>query len=150
MRNCIAAFVVVAALAGCGGQLQPASDAEQSAAETARPPALLAFNADWSVTQSAHVVSGGQATIHYDLARLPHCRAWYHGFAAWGISAYWSVDGGNAFTQPVVQRSGQDLVPVDVTFEVGAGHDLAVWFHASDEYGCAEWDSSYGNNFHFT
>jgi hypothetical protein len=145
--------LAVAALAGCGGQLQPA-DAEVAtgavaAAETA--PALLTFAADWSVKQSAHVVSGGKATIHYDAARLPNCRAWYHGFPAWGISAYWTVDGGNVFTQPVTVRNADNQLDiVDITFDVGSGHDLAVWFHASDEYGCSEWDSSYTRNFHFT
>ncbi|MDB4965099.1 MAG: hypothetical protein JWN44_788 [Myxococcales bacterium] len=144
----IAAFVFThAAVAGCGGQLQPA-DAEVAAAETA--PTLLSFNADWSVTQSAHVVSGGKATIHYDISRLPHCRAWYHGFPAWGISASWSVDGGNTFSEPITQRNAaNELVPVDITFDVGSGHDLAVWFHASDEGGCSEWDSKYSFNYHF-
>jgi hypothetical protein len=131
---------------GCAGQVE--STDERTAAESA--PALLTFAADWSVTPSAPVVSGGQATIHYDIARLPHCRAWYHGFPAWGISAYWAVDGGNGFTQPVTVRnaSGQ-LDAVDITFAVPPGRDLAIWFHASDEYGCSEWDSDWGRNFHF-
>jgi hypothetical protein len=138
-------FVVVA---GCGGQFQN-TDSEIASAASAAPIPTLTFAADWSVTQSAPVVSGGKATIHYDIARLSHCRAQYHGGPAWGIVAYWSVDGGPAFTQPVTQLQGGVNVPVDVTFDVPPGRDLAVWFYASDEGGCGEWDSNYGRNFHF-
>jgi hypothetical protein len=137
-------------VAGCGGQLQPA-DAETAAATSATPTPTLSFNADWSVTQTAHVVSGGKAILHYDIARLPKCRAYYHGLPAWGITAYWSVDGGQAFSQPVVQRNADNqVVPVDVLLDVPPGHDLAFWFQSGDEYGCSEWDSDFGNNFHFS
>lgn len=143
---CLALFVLVA---GCGGQLQPAG-AEIAAADTSATP-VVSFNADWSVTQTAHVVSGGKAIIHYDVARLPNCRAYYHGFPAWSISAYWAVDGGQTYTQPVVERDANNqLNPVDLTIDVPPGHDLAFWFHSSDEYGCNEWDSNWGNNFHFS
>lgn len=141
-----AALVVVLAFAACTA---PPPPAERIAADSTPPPVLLTFAADWSVTQSAHVVSGGKATIHYDVARLPGCRASYHGFPAWAISAYYTVDGGPLFTVPVTQFQNGAVVPVDATFDVEPGHDLAIWFHASDEYGCSEWDSRYGNDFHF-
>jgi hypothetical protein len=138
---------VLVLLAGCGGQLRN-TDSEITSADTAAT-ATLTFAADWSVTQSAPVVSGGKATIHYDLERLPHCRAQYHGGPAWGIVAFWAVDGGQAFTAPVEQFQGGVNVPVDVTLDVPPGGDLAVWFLNSDEFGCSEWDSNYGRNFHF-
>jgi Family of unknown function (DUF6209) len=142
------AVVFTAAVAGCGG-LPPPATAEAVAADSAPTP-LLVFAADWSVTQSAPVVAGGKAIVRYDIARLPHCRAWYHGFPAWSIIASWAVDGGYAYTQPVVARdaSGQ-MVGVDLPIDVPPGRDLALWFHASDEYGCSEWDSRWGANFHF-
>lgn len=135
-------------LTACGGQLQP-NESEVVSADTAAPPSLLSFAADWSVTQSAPVVSGGKATIHYDVARLPNCRATYHGFPAWGISAYYAVDGGQAFSVPVTQFANGQVNGVDATFDVPPGRDLAIWFGASDEYGCTQWDSSYERNFHF-
>jgi hypothetical protein len=139
---------VVVLFAACGGSFQPA-ESEVASAATAAPPTTLSFAADWSVAQSAPVVSGGKATIHYDLARLPHCRAQYHGGPAWGIVAFWAVDGGQAFSAPVTQFQGGVNVPVDATFDVPPGSDLAVWFLNSDEFGCSEWDSSFGRNFHF-
>ncbi len=143
------AIVATAAIAaGCGGQLRN-QDSEIVAADSAPPPAVLTFAADWSVTQSAPIIAGGKATIHYDIARLPQCRAQYHGGPAWGIVARWSVDGGYVFEAPVVQFQGGQNVPVDVAFDVPPGRDLAVWFYASDEGGCSQWDSSFGDNFHF-
>jgi hypothetical protein len=144
----LACVLVVLALPACGGQLRN-GDSEIASADTASPSPTLSFAADWSVTRSAPVVSGGTATIHYDLARLPKCRAQYQGGPAWGIVAYWAVDGGQAFTQAVEQYQGGVNVPIDVTFDVLPGSDLALWFFASDEFGCTQWDSNYGSNFHF-
>jgi hypothetical protein len=143
----LSSFVCLLVAAGCGGQLAP-SNAETVAADTAAPP-TLSFAADWSVAQSAPVVAGGKATIHYDVARLPHCRAVYHGFPAWAILAWYAVDGGQAFSAPVTTFANGTVNPVDATIDVPPGRDLAVWFSASDEYGCHEWDSNYGQNFHF-
>ncbi len=144
-----AALVLVLALvAGCNGTL-PHGSAELASADTATPPATLTFAADGSITQSAPVISGGKATIQYDVARLPNCRATYQGFPAWGIEANWAVDGGQAFTAPVTSFQNGNVVGIDATFDVPPGSDLAVWFFASDEYGCTQWDSNYGRNFHF-
>ncbi|HEX8952077.1 MAG TPA: DUF6209 family protein, partial [Polyangia bacterium] len=140
--------LVLFVLSGCSGELRNPSS-EVASADTTTPPATLTFAADWSVAQSAPVISGGKATLHYDPARLPNCRATYQGFPAWGITAYWAVDGGQAFSAPVTQFQGGQVVPIDATFAVPPGSDLAVWFFASDEYGCTQWDSSYGRNFHF-
>lgn len=141
-------------VAGCGGQAQTgsaelaAADTNAARADTTTPP-TLSFAADWSITQSGPIVAAGRATIHYDPARLPNCRATYQGFPAWGITASWAVDGGQAFSQPVTTFQNGAVVPIDVTFDVPPGADLAVWFFASDEYGCTQWDSNYGRNFHF-
>jgi len=140
--------LVLFVVAGCNGPV-PGGSSEIASADTATPPSTLSFAGDWSVTQSAPVLSGGKATIHYDPARLPSCRATYQGFPAWGITAYWAVDGGQAFTAPVTQFQSGTVVPIDATFDVPPGSDLAVWFLASDEYGCTQWDSDYGRNFHF-
>ena len=38
-------------------------------------PVVLAFNADWSVTQSGPLIPGQTAIVQYDIDRLPSCRA---------------------------------------------------------------------------
>jgi hypothetical protein len=127
--------------------IEPAAGSAPLAAAEVAP--TLGFAADWSVAASGPIVSGGPAIVHYDVARLPDCRAVYHGFPAWGINAYYAVDGGPAFTVPVTQLQNGAVVGVDASFTVPPGQDLALWFHASDEYGCSQWDSAYGANFHF-
>ncbi|HEY2744792.1 MAG TPA: DUF6209 family protein [Polyangia bacterium] len=148
----LAFFAFLSFVAGCGGQLRPA-DGETAAADTATaattPTPTLSFAADWSITQSAPLVAGASAAIHYDPARLPKCRASAEGFPAWAIGAYYAVDGGQGFDVPVTQFTNGAVVPVDATFVVPPGRDLAVWFHASDDGGCEQWDSNYGQNFHF-
>ena len=134
-------------LVGCG--VGPGgAPAELRSADTAPSPTLV-FAADGSLTPSAPIVSGGQAVIRYDLSRLPDCRAWYRGYPAWNIVAYWSTDGGAVASAPVTRLDADgQRVATDVTFTVPPGHDLALWFHASDESGCSQWDSDYGRNYH--
>jgi hypothetical protein len=140
-------LLLVFLVAGCGGQVQNGASELRAAATTALP--TLSFGADWSVTQSAPVVSGGKATVHYDIARQPRCRTWYMGQPAWDIEARWSSDGGIEHAQPVTAVVNGQRVGVDITIDVPPGHDLALWFHNSDESGCSDWDSNYGRNFHF-
>lgn len=149
MRVLVGAFVL--SLAACTANVEGA-DLDESSSRTSHVDAVvptISFGADWSVKASGPIASGGKATLHYDIARLPTCRMRYRGYDAWGISAYYAVDGGFARTVPVTQLLGQDNVAIDATIDVPAGKDLAIWFHASDEGGCSTWDSSYGKDFHF-
>jgi hypothetical protein len=113
------------------------------------PVPILEFDADWRVQQSSAVISGGKAIIHYDIARLPSCRATYMAYPAWDVLAYWSTDGGPAYSHPLTTLSNGSRVGTDITIDVPPGRDFAMWFYASDEYGCVQWDSNYGRNFHF-
>jgi hypothetical protein len=136
------ALAAAALLAGCTG----ASDIASTSAATSTP--MISFNSDWSI-QSDPIVGGSTAILHYDPARLPQCRAVYEGFPAWGITATWQADGGFARSAPVTQFANGTVSAVDATFRVPFGRDLAVWFFASDEFGCTAYDSDYGRNFHF-
>src|SRR6185295_7765508 len=89
-------FCAAVFLAGCNGEISPVGE---SAAAASVP--MLSFSADWSITASGPLVGGSPATIHYDLARLPRCRAVYHGGPAWGIVADWAADGGFARSAPL-------------------------------------------------
>ena len=71
------------------------------------------------------------------------------GQPAWDIEARWSTDGGIEHAQPVTAVVSGQRVGVDITIDVPPGHDLALWFHNSDESGCSDWDSNWGHNFHF-
>ena len=138
--------IFLVAVAGCAGQV---GAPDETRAAATQPTPTLSFNADWTVTSSMPPMSGGKAVVHYDIARLPHCRAWYMGYPAWDIVASWATDGGTAHAQPVTQIVNGQRVGADIVIDVPPGHDLALWFHASDESDCSEWDSDYGRNFHF-
>ena len=150
----LVAVVVAAAAAAAfvfAGCAPPVSDGTSVTAASLTPPPvpILEFDADWRVQQSNSVISGGNAIVHYDIARLPRCRATYMGFPAWDVLAYWSTDGGPAFSQSLTTVTAAGRVGIDITIEAPPGRDFAMWFYASDEYGCVQWDSNYGRNFHF-
>jgi hypothetical protein len=138
-------------LVACASNVADTSDEASSATsgESVGSVPVVSFNADWSVTSSGPITSGGKVTIHYDVARQPQCRAWYHGYEAWGLVAFFAVDGGFARSVPVTTLVGNAQQPIDVTIDVPVGKRLSLWFHASDEGGCSTWDSNYGANFVF-
>jgi hypothetical protein len=121
--------------------------AARSSAADATP--VLSFNADWSTSATGAVKSGGKATIHYDLARMPLCRTWYRGYPAWDIVAYYAVDGAPARYVALTKLEGTTRTAIDATIDVAPGKNLAIWFHASDAGGCSQWDSAYERNYNY-
>jgi hypothetical protein len=147
MKLGVAGFAL---LMGCALPAAPDDEGVSAARESrAETTPLLSFNADWSNTASGPITSGEKATIHYDVSRMPTCRAWYRGYPAWDMVAYYAVDGGPARYVALTKLEGTTRLPVDVTIDVPIGRDLAIWFHASDAGGCSQWDSAYGQNFHY-
>ena len=117
--------------------------------EPAATGAVLAFESDWSETQSAALHPGDQVVVHYDPARLARCAASTHGGAAWNIIMGYQADGGAVKSLVVGKMNGSELVPADSSFTIPQGHDLAVWFSATSVYGCHEYDSNLSANYHF-
>jgi hypothetical protein len=134
-------FALALAGAGCGAAQQPAV----SAADSNAAP-VLSFNSDWTIAQSAPLTAGLPVVLHYDFARLPRCRFFTDGVPAWNTYAGYAADGAPE-QDAVLTRDG---APIDATFTVPYGRDLAIWFHNSDDSGCSDWDSDYSRNFHFT
>jgi hypothetical protein len=118
-------------------------------APSARGP-VLAFDADWAESQSAALVAGSQAVVHYAPERLAECAASSGGMAKWGITMHYRVDGGAEKSLLVTRADGADLVASDPSFTVPRGRDLEVWFDATSVYGCHAYDSNLGGNYHFS
>ncbi len=124
----------------------------------------ITFAADWSVTQSAPIVKGGQVVIRYAPERLPQCRAQSDtGEDTWSIVGHYTLDGVEPLHDDIavtaLEGNGRLEAPsvraVDAVLDVplgtfGGGHDWALWFVNSDATGCSAYDSDYGGNFHFT
>ncbi len=117
--------------------------------EPATTGAVLAFNADDSESQSGTIVGGQQVVVHYEPERLSQCAASSAGYAKWTVSMHYKVDGGAEKSVLVTRAEGTELVPSDPTVTVPRGSDLEVWFDATSVYGCHEYDSNNGGNYHF-
>lgn len=117
--------------------------------EPATTGAVLAFNADQTESQSGAIVGGQQIVVHYEPERLSECAASSAGYAKWTVSMHYKVDGGAEKSVLVTRAEGTELVPSDPTVTVPRGSDLEVWFDATSVYGCHEYDSNNGGNYHF-
>lgn len=111
--------------------------------------AVLAFDADFSESQSDALHAGDSVVIHYAPERLSQCAGSTGGRAAWGITGFYQVDGGTPKAVLVARAEGSTLVASDPTITVPRGSDLAVWFEATSVWGCHAVDTDYGANYHF-
>jgi hypothetical protein len=116
--------------------------------------AVLAFDADYTFSQSAAVHAGDKVIVHYAPERLAECAGSTGGQPAWGITGHWQVDGGSVHDVMVsradTRADGATLVASDPQVTVPRGHDLALWFEATSVWGCHAYDSAYGANYHVT
>jgi hypothetical protein len=112
--------------------------------------AVLAFDADFSESQSGALHAGDRVVVHYEPARLAQCAGTKYGRAAWGVTGYWQVDDGAVHTVAVSRADGAALVADDPTITLPAGHEVALWFEATSVWGCHAWDSDFGANYHAT
>jgi Family of unknown function (DUF6209) len=111
--------------------------------------AVLAWDAG-GFSQSGAVHAGDKVTVHYDPSRLSQCAGTTGGHAAWGVSGHYAVDGGATHDIAVTHAENDALVASDPTLTVPRGHDLALWFEATNVWGCHAYDSAYGDNYHVT
>lgn len=111
---------------------------------------VLAFDADFSESQSAAIHAGDDVVVHYAPERLETCAGSTGGHAAWGITGYWQVDSGSVHTLMVSRAQGAELVAADPTITVPRGHELALWFEATSVWGCHAYDSDYGANYTYS
>ncbi len=159
--------LIALGLLGCATNVDPGAGSPSPAtgkADGEETIATLSFGADWSVTQSAPLVKGQLYVIDYDAERLPACRAQSEtGEDTWHIAAYYSLDGLEPYDNEIelTQQFGggrlyapteqvvdtYQLVPYGI---FGGGHDFALWFRGWDDTGCEQWDSDWGQNYHFT
>ncbi len=111
--------------------------------------AVLAFDADWTESQSGAVAGGGKVIVHYDPDRLSQCAGSSGGTAQWSVTGYYQVDGGTVKSLSVTRANGPDLVPSDPTITVPNGSELSLWFEATSRWGCHAYDSDFGANYRY-
>lgn len=138
--------LVCAALLGCSA----ARDERAATNESALGAATIELAKDWSVTAKGALVPGSSVTVRYDLARLGGCRATKYSLPAWAVAGYASFGAAplELLLAPQLPNGPQSGV-VELTLPVPAERELSLWFHGSDETGCSQWDSRFGQNFRF-
>lgn len=112
--------------------------------------ARLALTGDFKTSFTGTAKAGAPIRVDYALERLPKCRGNSSGAPGWNIYGYYSENGGAAksFEVTALTADGKDRVAKTATFTPSQGGDVAVWFQSTSVFGCTEYDSQYGQNFH--
>lgn len=112
--------------------------------------ARLALTSDFKVAFTGQAKAGQPLSVDYALDRLPKCRGNSSGAPGWNIYGYYSENGGAAKSFEVTQLTADklDRVAKTATITPKQGGDLAIWFSSESVFGCHEYDSQYGQNFH--
>ena len=115
----------------------------------ARPDvAFASFDADGAEDLPRMVYAGDQLLVHYEPERLSECAGSTGNNAAWSITMNYQVDGGTVKKVLVTRADGPNLVAADPEISVSRGRDLAIWFEATNRWGCHAYDSNNSANYH--
>ena len=114
----------------------------------ARPDvAYAAFAADGSEDLPRMVYAGDQLLVHYVPERLAECAGTTGGNAAWSVTMRYQIDGGATQQTLVTRADGPELVPADPEITIPRGREIALWFEATNRWGCHAYDSNGGANY---
>jgi hypothetical protein len=110
----------------------------------------IVFDEDGQTTTSGQLKAGGKVTVKFAQERLDQCRGSQGGFPQWNITGYASLNGQKAqtFETSEADRNG-NRVDVETSIALPESGDLALWFQGTSRYGCSEFDSKSGANYHF-
>jgi hypothetical protein len=145
----LSALLVITATAGCSAET-PSSDPASDDSEV-QSDATIKLTSDFKTEVVGRPTAGKGLRIEYALDRLPQCRGNVGGGGpGWNITGYYSENGGAAktFEPTALTEDGKDRVSKPVTIALKQGGDLALWFEVTSRFGCHEYDSSFGNNYH--
>jgi len=94
------------------------------------------------------VNAGDQLVVHYEPERLAQCAGSTAGNAAWSVTLNYQIDGGAVKKLLATRADGPNLVPADPEITLPRGRDLALWFEATNRWGCHAYDSNNSANYH--
>lgn len=135
-------------LAACSSEASSAVEGDEA---DYTDDARIVFTSDYQMHLTGTPRAGKGLLVEYALERLPQCRGNLGGGApAWNITGYYSVSGGPAkiFEVSALSEDGKDRVAKPARIALESGGDLAFWFQVHNRWGCSEFDSAFGQNFH--
>lgn len=152
LRSCIVVAAVVTALAtGCSAETSDDAATPAQAQDVTSDAATLKLTANFETIVTGAAAAGKGIRVEYALERLPQCRGNVGGGApGWNVTGYYSENGGVAKTFEVSKLTpdGKDRVANAARIVPAQGGDVAIWFQVSSRFGCSEFDSQFGQNFH--
>ena len=148
-----AAAVLTASSAGCAASSSSSSEGAAPGDEQdyTSEAATLKLSADFQSSVVGEAVAGKAIRVEYALERLPQCRGNVGGGGpAWNVTGFFSENGGAAKTFEVsaLTPDGKDRVATPARIVPTQGGDVAIWFQVSSAFGCSQFDSQFGQNFH--
>jgi Family of unknown function (DUF6209) len=152
----ISSLLILGALAlfsaASGACAAPTDEAATGDEANQTAAATIELTGDFKTKLTGSPVAGKPLRVAYALERLPQCRGNVGGGGpGWNITGYYSENGGAAKTFEVsaLSKDGKDRVAAPAMITPSQGGDLALWFQVSSRWGCSEYDSAFGQNFHF-
>ena len=145
----LASLLVSVAGAGCGAESDSGEIVGDEADVTA--DATIELTADFKTQVVGRPTAGKGVRIDYALERLPQCRGNVGGGGpGWTITGYYSENGGPAktFDPTALSSDGKSRIAKPAVVALTQGGDLALWFLVSSRFGCSEFDSAFGQNYH--
>lgn len=94
------------------------------------------------ITQTAPLVAGKPANLHYVYARNPACRG-----DNWVMNGF--LKGFNIDTHQTSFPGEPTHDAFDVHMIMPFGPGVDIWFNSQDNTGCVSWDSNNGHNYNF-
>ena len=147
----LALATFTASIAGCAAKTDPVDSGDEQ--DVTADAATFSLTADQKTDLKGAPTSGKGVVVSYALERLPQCRGNVGGGGpAWNITGFYSENGAAAKTFEVTKLSddGKDRVAKAGRFVPSAGGDIAIWFQVTSGFGCSEYDSAFGQNYHLT
>jgi hypothetical protein len=147
MRKAFLLFMACMTVAGCSSETD-AADVQGDEADVTGD-ATIKLTADFRSEVVGRAKAGKGLRVEYALERLPQCRGNVGGGGpGWNITGFYSENGGTPKTFEVSEVRGNERVAKPARIALSQGGDLALWFQVSSRFGCSEFDSQFGQNFH--
>ena len=136
---------------GAAAQLSATAKGGQGAkaATAATDTLIFASSATWTYGAAAPLVAGDTVTVSWDASRTSCVTTGMGTGPAWGTTGHAILPDGSQVSFPAGGIDLQNGGTPGFTIPAGSGGDLAVWFESTNIYGCHEYDSDEGANFHF-
>jgi hypothetical protein len=137
---------------GCSAETSQDDAAAKGDDQNATSEAKIEFLSGFKTKVTGTPTAGKPVSIAYALDRLPQCRGNVGGGGpGWTITGFYSENGGTAkpFDVTALSPDGKDRVAKPATIVLSQGGDVAMWFQVTSRFGCSEFDSAFGQNFHF-